>query len=322
MSGNPAPARAAVIGAGFAGLAAALRLAEAGVRVCLLESSQRLGGRASSFRDPRSGADLDWGPHLFMAANPALRSFLARAGAAPELRFPPSLDVTYRLADASSPGGGSRAVRLAFPPKGGRLGQAAALLRWPGPGLGTRLGIAWGLSRLLQREMGEASVAGLLDSLGQGKAHRAWFWEPFARAVLNLPLEEGSAALFARVVRESFGAGPEGAALAVPPAPLGAFWADRAGEAIEGRGGEVRRGRAVRGIAVEGGAVRGLRLAEGEFLETSCVISAVPPPALLGFLPVDCRRAPPFGGLERLRPSPIASAYLWLDGPCPGAPFE
>jgi len=313
---------AVVVGAGFAGLSAALRLAESGVPVRLLEGSRRLGGRASSFQDPRSGAELDWGPHLFMAANPALRSFLDRAGAGPYLRFPPSLEVSFRDSSAGPPGGGPRLARLAFPRWGGRLGQAAALLRWRGPALATRLGIARGLRGMLAGGEAEGSVADLLDKFGQGEGPRAWFWEPFARAVLNLSLEEGSAALFARVVRESLGAGPGGASLAVPPSPLTPFWADRAGAAIERLGGQVRLGTAARRIVMAEGKVRGLDVGGGKFVEAGAIVSAVPPPALLGLLPGSFRRGAPFRDIGRLKPSPIASAYLWLDGPCPGPSFE
>ena len=315
--GVPPPRGAAVVvGAGFAGLSAALRLAERGVPVRLFEAGRRLGGRASSFRDPGSGLDLDWGPHLVMAANPALRAFLGRAGA--ELRFPPALDIPFRAADR----GGVRLPRLAFPPEGGRLRQALALLRWRGPGLGARLEIARGLRRLLAGGGAGSSVAAMLDGLGQGREARAWFWEPFARAVLNLPLDAGSAALFARVAREAFREGPGGASLAVPPSPLGAFWADRAGAALERLGGRVDRGRPVREVEIGGGSVRGVRLMDGEFVEAAAVVAAVPPPALGPLLPEAWRGERPFRDLRRLRPSPIASAYLWLDGPCPGPAFE
>ena len=61
-------ARAAVvIGAGFAGLAAAVELAEAGWRVTALEKAPRLGGRASSFLDRASGEPCDNGQHLLIA---------------------------------------------------------------------------------------------------------------------------------------------------------------------------------------------------------------------------------------------------------------
>ena len=65
-----------------------------------------------------------------------------------------------------------------------------------------------------------------------------------------------------------------------------------------------------------------MEIGDGEFVEAAVVISAVPPPALLGLLPGSFRASAPFRDIGRLKPSPIASAYLWLDGPCPGAPFE
>ena len=92
-----------VIGAGFAGASAALTLAEAGRPVLLLEAAKAPGGRARSFLDPRSGRELDWGPHLFMKANPALRDFLGRIGASPFLRFEPSLAIAMNALDRGKP---------------------------------------------------------------------------------------------------------------------------------------------------------------------------------------------------------------------------
>ena len=40
-----------VVGAGFAGLSAAVRLTQAGARVLVLEARARLGGRATAFAD-------------------------------------------------------------------------------------------------------------------------------------------------------------------------------------------------------------------------------------------------------------------------------
>ncbi len=47
----PRSARVAVIGGGFAGMAASVRLAQLGVQVILLEQRKRLGGRAYSMPD-------------------------------------------------------------------------------------------------------------------------------------------------------------------------------------------------------------------------------------------------------------------------------
>src|SRR6266540_3451257 len=56
-----------ILGGGFAGLAAAVDLAEAGSRVLLLERRSFLGGRAYSFTDKTTGDTIDNGQHLMMA---------------------------------------------------------------------------------------------------------------------------------------------------------------------------------------------------------------------------------------------------------------
>ena len=55
-----------VIGAGFAGLSAAARLATRGCRVLVLEARARLGGRATAFVDRETGELVDNGQHALM----------------------------------------------------------------------------------------------------------------------------------------------------------------------------------------------------------------------------------------------------------------
>jgi uncharacterized protein with NAD-binding domain and iron-sulfur cluster len=72
---------ALVVGAGLAGLAAALELAKAGVPVTLAERRAFPGGRAYSFADP-SGEVIDNGQHVFLECCAAYREFLSEIGAA------------------------------------------------------------------------------------------------------------------------------------------------------------------------------------------------------------------------------------------------
>src|SRR5205807_453379 len=70
------PPHVAVVGGGFAGLAAAVRLARGGAHVTLLERRPFLGGRAYSFADPATGDVVDNGPHALMGAYRAALDFL------------------------------------------------------------------------------------------------------------------------------------------------------------------------------------------------------------------------------------------------------
>src|SRR5438132_946640 len=75
------PEHVLVIGGGLAGLAAAVALAPRGCRVTVLESRQRLGGRASSFTDADSGRPVDTCQHVSMGCCTNLDHFFRTVGA-------------------------------------------------------------------------------------------------------------------------------------------------------------------------------------------------------------------------------------------------
>lgn len=258
-----------------------------------------------------------------MESNPALRDFLDRIGATLDLHFESSLNIVYRMAGEVA-GDAVRLERLCFPKWGGSLGALWALMRWRGPSLGERISILKGLVRLIREESasGGETVEKMLARLGQGSAERKWFWEPFTRAVLNMPISEGSGELFRRVVAESFGGGPSGATLGAPSVAMRPFWGDRALHAIRYKGGEVRTSVSASRIEIEGDSVRGVTLLGGEFISAARVISAVPPPALLDLLPDELLGQSPWRDLSHLRPGPIASAYIWLDRDESGPVYE
>ena len=78
---------AIVVGAGFAGLSAAVRLARHGARVLVLEARSRLGGRATAFNDRETGELVDNGQHVLLGCYRETLTFLDHIGARDNVSF-------------------------------------------------------------------------------------------------------------------------------------------------------------------------------------------------------------------------------------------
>ena len=315
---SAAPPHVAVVGGGFAGLAAAVRLARGGARVTLLERRPFLGGRAYSFTDPASGDVIDNGPHALMGAYTAALDFLAEIGSASKLAFQPRLHVT--LADPALGLGAVAAPRVPGP-----LQAPAALLRYRLLSPGDRLRLLVGAVRLAARPVAslrEHTVAAALTMAGQSAAACARFWHPLAIATLNEAPEVAAAAPFAAVLRKAFFAGARAARFAVPRVPLSELYTADAQRALERAGGTVVTGAAVATLALDPGGVEAVVLRDGTRVEADAVVLAVPVAALLRLLPPALRDVEPFRALAGVATSPIVSVHLWLDRAVGwGAPF-
>src|SRR5919204_713528 len=88
---KPPPPHIVIVGGGLAGLAVASRLVGRGLRITLLESRPRLGGRASSFVDPATGEPVDNCQHVSMACCTNLADFCTRVGTRDLFRREPEL---------------------------------------------------------------------------------------------------------------------------------------------------------------------------------------------------------------------------------------
>ncbi|MCA1650042.1 MAG: FAD-dependent oxidoreductase [Acidobacteria bacterium] len=234
-----------VVGAGFAGLSAACALAEAGVRVLVLDARPQLGGRATAFRDRETGELVDNGQHVMFGCYRETFRFLRRVGAEAHVRVQQTLEIPFL--DVTGRRSVLRCPRLPAP-----FHLLGAVLAWDAMPWRDRLSVLRLAAPLnaARRELlrtasiavedGDPTVSEWLRRHGQGARLREWLWEPLAVAALNQPPEEASAAPFVRVLADMFGPDVRAAALVLPTKPLHLVYAEPARSFIEARGGEVR----------------------------------------------------------------------------------
>jgi squalene-associated FAD-dependent desaturase len=315
-----------VIGAGFAGLSAAVRLTRRGARVLVVEGRARLGGRATAFTDRETGELVDNGQHILLGCYTETFDFLREVGATDHVRVQPHLAVT--MIDRTG-----RRTRLSCPALPAPFHLVAGVLDWDALSWRDRLsvlGMATPL-RLARRELqpgattkaaspGE-TVEHWLVRNGQTPRLREMLWDPLALAALNQPPDQAAAPVFARVLAEMFADDPRAAAIALPTQPLHLMYAEPARAYIEGRGGIVRTGTTAK-VIVDGGRATGVRAGDGQW-HAERVISAVPwfafPDLVDGEVPAALRTV--VEGARRMASSPIVTVNLWFDRAVLDEPF-
>ena len=318
-----APGHVVVVGGGFAGLTAALRLARAGRRVTLLERRPFLGGRAYSFTHAATGDVLDNGPHAFMGAYTALAALCREVGVPDAIAFQPRLHVPM-----AHPADGPGAV--AAPAVPGPLQAPLALLGYRLLSRRDRARLVAGAVRMVARSanaLDGTTVADLLAAVGQSAAARRRFWDPLVIATLNELPERAAAAPLVAVLRRGFLAGARAARFGFATGPLGDVFAAPARAAIERAGGTVRTGAAVVALDMADERVSGVVLRDGWRIGADAVVLALPLAATVALLPPAVRAAQPFASLATAGTSPIVSVHLWMPtdvaigAPDAGAPF-
>ena len=185
-----------VIGAGFAGLAAAVGLQERRHQVTLLERRGVLGGRATSYRDAVTGEDIDNGTHLMVGAYAATFDLVRRAGAEDLLLFQNDLHIDY----VDDRGWSSLDCPPMVAPLHLLVGLLGLRLPWSVRWQALRLGLA---ARFGKPPLG-LTLAEYFRRTGQGADARRLLWDPLATAILNEAPERAAAILFYNVYREAF----------------------------------------------------------------------------------------------------------------------
>lgn len=272
MSARSADGRVHVIGAGMAGLAAALALADAGRRVSLYEASPAAGGRCRSYHDKELGCRIDNGNHLWLSGNRTIAAFLRRIGAEHTQAGPP--DAQFPFHDL--PSGRSWTVR----PNAGRLPWwvFAPSRRVPGAKLGDYLGLL-----ALLRAGPDATVA---QCMKPGALNHRLI-EPLVIAALNTAPATGSARLMAAVIRETLARGGSACIPAFPRDGLSATFIDPALAALQAAGGSAAYGCRATALVQADGRVTSIATSAGpiDLAPGNSAVLALPPAVAQSLLP-------------------------------------
>jgi squalene-associated FAD-dependent desaturase len=267
-----------IIGAGLAGLSAAVRLAEQGIAVSLLEASAQAGGRCRSYIDPVLDMRLDNGNHLVLSGNRDTFAYLATLGTTDRLVGPQEANLDFH--DMTS------GERWTIRPNSGPVPWwiLAPGRRVPG----TRAADYLAIGRLLAARGGRR-VDQTLSCQGP-----LWdrLMEPFLLAALNTSAREGAASLAAAVIAESLARGGRAYRPRVAHPTLSAAFIDPALGWLAARGATVRYGAPVRELAFDGSRVTALRLADGEVAVAAGDQVVLAAPAWIGAALVPGLKAP------------------------------
>lgn len=305
---KPSPVH--IIGGGLAGLAAAVGLCRHGVPVVLLEARDRLGGRASSFVDPESGATVDNCQHVGLGCCTNWLHFCRTIGVAGALR------VERRLTFLDPEGRASH-LQAALLPAPLHLVPAFTRLKfltWE-----EKRRLAWGLWRLARLRPEEIaadeSFADWLRRHGQTERLMSRFWEVVLVSALSESLDRMDVGHARKVFVDGFLRHRRGWEMHVPTVPLDELYGTAMQNWLRDHGGEVRFKTAVRRLEGDLQRITALELRSGERLSSNEVILAVPQHRLLDLLPPDVAAHPLLRGVSRMESAPITSLHLWFDRP-------
>lgn len=272
--GGERPARVTVhvIGAGLAGLAAALDCVAAGRPVVLYEAGPAAGGRCRSYFDRELGCRIDNGNHLLLSGNRAAMAYLDRIGARDTMAGPgaPVFPFYDLLRDE----------RWVVRPNRGRIPW---WLLAPGRRVPeTRLADYPILLRLARARPG--------DTVASALPHNALYRrliEPLAVAALNTPAYRGSARLLGAVIDETLARGGDACVPMFPREGLSESLVEPAVAWLAARGARLRTGYRVTALGFDGDRLRSLTGPEGARLlgPGEQVVLAAPPAVSAGLVP-------------------------------------
>ena len=262
-----------IVGAGLAGLSAAIRLTQAGKRVLVHEAAGQAGGRCRSYHDPALDMIIDNGNHLLLSGNHATLAYVQAIGAADRLVGPATAEFPFIDLATNE--------RWTLRPNEGRIPWWIfnAARRVPGTRPQDYLSLLpflWASS--------EATITEVINSKTTLYSR---LWQPVLLAALNTDPKEASARLAAAIIRETFLAGGRACRPLIARDGLAEAFVEPALRHLEASGAPVKFGRRLRALSFDGRRVTALDFGEDTIAlgPNDTIILAVPPTVAAALLP-------------------------------------
>jgi zeta-carotene desaturase len=305
-----------VIGGGLAGLSSAVALAEAGLRVRLVEKRPHLGGRATSYTLP-DGSEVDNCQHVTLGCCTNLADFYSRVGAGDKVRF------YDRLYFVDAHGQRSTIEAAPLPPP---LHMAPSFMLFGALTFADKRAIARAMLAIATSGghppgIGGISMLDWLHRMKQTVDSIERFWRVVLVSALDEELSRTDARYGIEVFWKAFLGNRTGYRVGIPVVPLADLYeGSRVG--IVQRGGEVNLRCGVREIRIRDNRFESAVLDDGTEIRADACVSAVPHDVLLNLLAREFTESEgPLAGLRHIRTSPITGVHLWYDRQVMAEPF-
>jgi squalene-associated FAD-dependent desaturase len=298
-----------VVGGGVAGMSAACALAEAGLRVQLVERRGYLGGRASSYRHPGVDEVIDNCQHVLFGCCTNLIGFYQRIGVADRIHW-------TRTMTMIEPGGQRSVLGPSWLPA--PLHGLPSLLKAKALAREDKKALMRAFSAVLKIDPKVCSMQSLgawlrLNGQTEGAINR--FWRLVIASALNADVDEIALPYAAKVIRELFLNSAEAGAMGMSSVPLSELYAG-AERFLRDRGGEVVFSASVESAEWDEETSLWTLPTRAGVLAADYLVLAMPFEATAKLLP----QMPPASGvetlaaqIERQEHGPICSVHLWFD---------
>ncbi|MFO0081616.1 MAG: hydroxysqualene dehydroxylase HpnE [Phycisphaerales bacterium] len=297
-----------IAGGGIAGIAAGIRLAQAGAKVVVVETRKKLGGRATSFVDVRTGQTLDNCQHVALRCCTNYLDLLERLGVIDEIEWHDRQFWIER-------GGRTSVVKRSFLPAPTHFSPSVAMLSFLS--LNEKRLLAQCMLAIMRVDRSQwvtRTFGEFLSQHGQTDRLIRRFWEPVIVSACNLGVARAAASSALQVFQEGFCAARTSADIGIARVPLVMLY-DSAEAVLARAGGELRLGTSVRSIGEHKVTVSS-GVGPDESLLCDRVICALPPERVGDVMdPQIVARDPRMGAMARITHSPILGVHLRFDRP-------